>query len=67
MALETFGSETAVSINHAVILCHDLLKGNSVDRVNEVFKAGEPPIWKVYAGEDKETLLPVVVIELGVG
>lgn len=74
MALESFGTKTAEQINHAVILCHDLLKGNQPERVNEIFKAGDPPIWRVYAGRSSTSIDPgaaqgdpVVIIELGVG
>lgn len=69
MALESFGTETAKQVDHAVKLCHDLLKEHSVEEVNEMFKASDPPIWKVCAAynELSENRVPVVLIMLGVG
>lgn len=71
MALESFGTDVAVQIDHAVKLCHDLLKENSADKVNQIFKASDPDIWWVRADtkvlEGSEEIVPIVVVELGVG
>lgn len=73
MALESFGTETAVMIDRATVLCHDLLlnhkKFNSdekaVENVARDFRAGEDGIWQVYPALVNDAA--VVIIELGVG
>ena len=69
MALESFGTETAKQVDRAVNLCHDLLKEHRYERVNEIFKASDPPSWWGEAGwqETEDRGFPVIVIKLGVG
>lgn len=64
MALESFGTQTAVKIDHAAKLCHDLLRDSDGSEPIE-FEAAENGIWKVEPGifDGK----PCVVIRLGVG
>lgn len=64
MALESFGTMTAKQIDHAVQLCHDMLKDDDGSFPLE-FQAGVKGIWRVEPGSmDGE---PAVVIKLGVG
>lgn len=67
MALESFGKDTAKMIDHATILCHDMLRDTLfTENIAEEFKAGQKGIWSVEPGEFDDGS-KCVVIKLGVG